>query len=212
MKRIILLSLALILAGTTYLPARNIPGDTVINTNKEKIRIGVKAGGQVSAINNIHHSSHRRVPGLTAGIVMQIPLQKTGFTRFFFAPELLYSQRGEKGQPWNIQQKEKFYHDYLSLPLLFRYYPDRHRSFFLESGPELSYAIHQQNTDKDWSKPNRFDLGAGIGGGWRFGGRKNYEIGARLYVGFLDMHPDTKGWNSNISSALTFTYLFEKYD
>ena len=179
---------------------------------REKTRFGIKVGGQISAIDEIHYESGRRFPGLTVGVVMQMPLQKSDSCRLFFTPELLYSQEGERDKA-NDKYKEddkdvKFYQDYIALPLMIKVYPLKNKLLFVELGPKLSYMISQKNKDKDYAKPNKFDIGLCLGGGVNLGRNDNFEIGARLNYGLLDMYPDIDKRNFNIGGAITLTYLF----
>jgi len=182
---------------------------TIQDTEKyEKIRFGVKLGGQISAVNEIHRGSNKRVPALTIGATMLMPLQKKETCRIFFAPELLYSQGGEKGQANDGSQDVKFYFDYIDLPLLIKGYFMNNKRLFIEFGPKLSYMINHKNEDKDLFESNKFDFGLCLGGGVSLGSYNNFEIGARLNYGLTDIYPDTKSNNNNISGAVIFTYIF----
>ena len=179
---------------------------------REKTRFGVKVGGQISAIDEVHGKSGRRFPGLTLGVVMQMPLQKSDSCRIFFTPELLYSQEGERdntNDKYKGEDKDvKFYHDYIALPLMFKLYPLKNKLLFVELGPKLSYMINQKNKEKDYPKLNKFDIGLCLGGGVNLGRNDNFELGARLNYGLLDVYPDVDKRNYNIGGAITLTYLF----
>jgi len=175
---------------------------------RERIRFGVKLGGQISVISKIHAGSNYRIPGLTIGGAMLMPLQEKDYCQFFFAPELLYSQGGEKGNGNDGSRDVKFYMDYIDLPLMFKLYLINDNLLFVEFGPKPSLRVNYKNRSKDLSKPEKFDFGLCLGGGVSLGFDNNYEIGARLNYGLMDIYPDTKKNNLNISGAVAFTYIF----
>jgi hypothetical protein len=183
-----------------------ISRDTVMYI--DKIRFGIKLGGQISAVDEIHHGSNKRVPGMTIGATLLIPLQKKDTCRIFFAPEILYYQGGENGNDKMGTRNVRFYMDYIDFPLLIKGYFTKDRFLFVELGPKFSYLINHKNKDKDLSESNKFDLGLCLGGGISLGSKNNFDIGARLNYGLLDIYPDTKQRNFNIGGTIMLTYLF----
>ena len=195
--------------------AQNSPQDTVIYNDtimyRELVRFGIKAGGQITAVDEIHYESGRRFPGLTVGATMQIPLQKNDTCRFYLVSELLYSQEGERD---NVVDKIKegrddikFYQDYIVFPLLIKWYFCKKERLFVELGPKLSYMFYHKNKDMDLGKPKKIDFGLCLGGGISFGKDNNLELGARLNWGLVDMYSSVERKNNNICGAVTFTYL-----
>jgi hypothetical protein len=205
MKKLILLSVAALCLNVASAQVNH--QSSVME--KEKVRFGIKAGAQVSKVTDIHFESIRRMPGLTAGITLQIPFLQEDDGRLYFAPELLYSQKGEKEKPRNESEKN-FYHDYLSLPLMLKFYPKHLKSVYVEFGFEPSVMIYMTNKGVDLGEPNKFDLGGCFGAGIHFGQNNNFGLGARLNLGLMDMYPDVKSHNFNMSGSVMLTYLFGK--
>ncbi|MDR2562960.1 MAG: PorT family protein [Prevotellaceae bacterium] len=166
---------------------------------------------EITAIKDIHNGSTpgRRI-GLTVGITEQIPLLQEDDGCLFFAPEILYSQEGERGFVLGMNDKGTFYQDYLALPLMLKFYPKDLKSFYIEYGHKLSYMIYQKSKDIDWAEPNKFDVAACFGMGFNFGSFKNFGLGARFSLGLLDVYPEVKGLNFNIGGAITLSYMFGK--
>ena len=178
------------------------------SVHREKVRFGIKIGGQVSRVDDIHDITKQRIPGLTIGASLKIPLLKEDTCWVFFAPELLYSQEGEKRKTRSDGSIEKFYLDYISVPLMFKGYFAKNQIMFLEFGPEISFLIYHKNKDTDLGKARKFDFGLGIGGGASLGKNNNFEIGARLNLGALDTYRDVEWRNFNIRGAVTLAYIF----
>ena len=168
---------------------------------REKIKFGVKIGGQVTAVNKIHTESKKRFPGLTIGATMKIPLL---YHRLYFAPELMYSQEGEK----NGSIGENFYQDYIAHSILLKGYFGTNNRLFVELGPKLNYMINHKNKEKDLGDCNKYDFGLCFGGGLSLGANNNFEIGARASLGLIDIYPTIKNKNYNIGGAVIFTYFF----
>ena len=169
---------------------------------REKIRFGVKIGGQVTAINKVHVGSNKRFPGLTIGATAQVPLSYW----LFFAPELMYSQEGEKSHAID-GTKTKFFQDYLAHLILLKGYFGGQERLFLELGPKLSYMINSKNKELDFGDYNKYDFGLCLGGGLNLGRNNNFEIGARIYMGLIDIYPYLKHKNINVAGSVTFAYF-----
>ena len=213
MKGKILLNIIICFFANIGVFSQKIPNDSIkISQNsamyRDKILFGIKLGGQISAVDEIHHGSNKRVPGLTIGATLLIPLQNKDTCRIFFAPEILYYQGGEKGNDNMGNRNVRFYMDYIDFPLLIKGYFTKDRFLYMELGPKLSYLINHKNEDKDLSKSDKFDLGLCLGGGISLGSKNIFEIGTRLNYGFLDIYPDTKQRNFNIGGTIMLTYLF----
>ena len=206
MGKRILLSISICFIVNINMFAEKTTQDSVMH--KEKTRFGVKLGGQISAVDEIHNGSNKRVPCLTIGITMLMPLQKGDTCRIYFAPELLYYQGGEKGNDKDGNRDVKFYMDYVELPLLFKRYFWENKLIFVELGPKLSYMINHKNKDKDLAESKKFDIGLCLGGGVNLGTNNNFEIGARLNYGLVDIFPDIEKKNNNVSGTISLTYLF----
>ena len=207
LKFLFFLIFTLTFAGVTTVVAQtNIPDTAVV---KGKVRFGVKLGGQISGVSNIHGGSSKRFPGLTAGVALQIPIPDEETNRFYIVPELIYSQEGEKSRT-NENKSIKFYNDYLSLPIMMRAYTLDNNLFFIEIGPKVSYLIHQKNKGLELTEARKYDVGLCIGGGVNIAGEHKLELGARLNWGLVDIYPDMEGKSKNIGGAISLSYFFGK--
>jgi hypothetical protein len=193
-------------AVTTIYAQTDIPDTVVV---KGKVRFGIKLGGQISGVSNIRGSSNKRFPGLTTGVVIQVPIPDEETNRFCIVSELIYSQEGEKSKT-SENKNIKFYNDYLSLPILMRAYTLDNNLFYIEIGPKISYLIHQKNKRLEPDEARKFDVGLCIGGGINIGGEHKFELGARLNWGLVDIYPNVKDKNKNIGGAIALSYFFGK--
>ena len=207
-KKNFLLCILIIFAANVDIYAQTLYSTDYYSKNKKVVSFGIKAGGQISAVNKIHSNSEKRFPGVLAGVTVQIPLQKSENCRLFFAPELLYSQEGEKNNNTNNVVKEQFFQDYLAHFILLKGYLGNNNILFAEFGPKLSYMINHKNKEIDLNDSDKYDFGLCFGGGINPGKNDNFEIGARLYLGLIDIYPGVNAKNYNMSGAVTFTYLF----
>ena len=176
--------------------------------SKKTVSFGLKAGGQISAVNKIHSNSEMRFPGLVVGATVQIPLQNSTNCRLFLTPELLYSQEGEKNNNIDGSIKQQFFQDYLAHVILLKGYFGNNNLLFAELGSKLSYMINHKNKEIDLGELNKYDFGLCLGGGINPGRNDNFEIGARLCLGLIDIYPGVNAKNNNISGVVIFTYLF----
>ncbi|HCC51639.1 MAG TPA: hypothetical protein DEQ30_05905 [Porphyromonadaceae bacterium] len=205
MKNLFLLIFMLFSAGVPVVCAQTNASDTIVAGNN--VRFGVKLGGQISAVSNIHGGSNKRFPGLTIGASMPILISDEKINRFYVVPELLYSQKGERSRT-NENKQIDYYCDYISLPVLLKAYTLDNDLFYIEIGPEVSYLIHQKNKRLDLGEARKFDVGLCLGGGVNIGGEHKFELGARLNWGLMDIYPDVKGRNNTIGGAIALSYFF----
>ena len=210
-KKLLLLSVVICFLANMDIISQETSNDSIMpidSMHRQKIRFGIKIGGQVSRVDDIHDMTKQRIGGLTVGATMKLPLLKQDSCWVFFAPELLYSQEGEKRKLRSDGSIEKLYLDYISLPLMFKGYFAENQIMFLEFGPELSYLIYHKNKAIDLGEVRKFDFSLGIGGGASFGKNNNFEIGARLNLGLLDSYREVEWNNFNIRGAVTLAYIF----
>jgi len=206
-KNLFFCSVALCLLVISDLSAQ--PGSYTLKYN-DKVRIGLKAGTQLSAVGEIHRNSEIRFPGYLIGAALQIPLIPKYNCPLFITPELLYSSGGEKGMiKGGTSSKDvvNFYQDYITVPVMVKYYI-LNKLLFFESGTSASLLVYRTNKDKDLGNASYFDVGLCLGSGLNFGRRHNMEVGARINYGLLDMYRTVPARNYNISGSATFTIFF----
>jgi len=145
---------------------------------EEGIKIGIKAGINMSTFNgDIAEDSSMR-NGLHFGLVSEIILSD----QFSFQPELLFSAQGYKNDTAGASSKERF--NYINVPLMVKYYA--YDKLSVEFGPQVGFLINADsrsnagNTDID--DQNIVDFGMNLGLGYElkngifFQGRYNLGI------------------------------------
>lgn len=185
-----------------------------------QVDFGGKLGAGMSNMKNIFPDSKARI-GIQAGLVARFQLEYSSFRTFknYIQAELVYSAQGEKNG------KYEQYVDYLTLPVMYKYYlTDNDADFFVEAGPQFSYAINtnlEPYKSHDPSKPhfgsdnnilNKFDVAFNGGIGYSF--QRKFELNLRYSLGLMDTfdykYKDNK---HNRSSFLSFSmiYFFNTY-
>ncbi|MGB1042223.1 MAG: porin family protein [Tenacibaculum sp.] len=128
------------------------------NVNAQKIKFGIKGGINFSEINS---ESINKTTGFNLGFISEIPISE----KFYFQPELLYSDQG--GSSINL--------NYLNLPLMGKYYLTK--EFSIEAGPQVGYLLSAKTNSKNIkSSFNKFDFGANLGLGYKFNNGLNFGV------------------------------------
>ncbi|MCT6869976.1 porin family protein [Apibacter sp.] len=175
------------------------------STLKSQVQFGVKGSLQFTNVRNVHKNSETRAFAPAVGLFAQIPLNDYN-DNWFFKPEIVYSEQGEKdGKDMNV----KFYQTYINVPLMIKFYfsdfffppccrgRDTHE-FFIEAGPQLGYLISQKNKllDKKWyGGVSKLDISAGVGGGISF--LRKHEIGVRYNFGLNDIYKNNNYYSKD---------------
>ena len=175
------------------------------STLKSQVQFGVKGSLQFTNVRNVHKNSETRAFAPAVGLFAQIPLNDYN-DNWFFKPEIVYSEQGEKdGKDMNV----KFYQTYINVPLMIKFYfsdfffppccrgRDTHE-FFIEAGPQLGYLISQKNKllDKKWyGGVSKLDISAGGGGGISF--LRKHEIGVRYNFGLNDIYKNNNYYSKD---------------
>ena len=175
------------------------------STLKSQVQFGVKGSLQFTNVRNVHKNSETRAFAPAVGLFAQIPLNDYN-DNWFFKPEIVYSEQGEKdGKDINV----KFYQTYINVPLMIKFYfsdfffppccrgRDTHE-FFIEAGPQLGYLISQKNKllDKKWyGGVSKLDILAGVGGGISF--LRKHEIGVRYNFGLNDIYKNNNYYSKD---------------
>ena len=120
--------------------------------SREEVKVGIKAGMYYS---NVYSESGEDFvadgkAGLAAGIFVSIPLgQLVGIQ-----PELMYSQKGFKGEVLGLDYKATF--NYLDLPVHLQIKPSE--NFSILAGPQFSYLLSSKYDLGSFSTVNEEDL------------------------------------------------------
>ncbi len=123
--------------------------------------------------------------------------------------ELLYSQQGYEIREGGGTFTQKL--NYINLPLLLKIYPTD--NFFLETGPQLGYAItHKEEFDSNFDlfdtsrefNPNSFDWGVNFGGGIKTD--SGVSFGVRYHLGLGDIYDEGKPKNRVWQFSLGFDF------
>lgn len=153
------------------------------SSNAKKIKIGAKAGLNVSSIKVTDEEETFKTKSRTSfhiGLVAEIPV----LDKFSFQPELVYSAQG--GEITDFEELYKL--DYLNLPLLVKYAVTENISVAI--GPQIGFLLSakQFETDdtdiedmKEYFKGTDFSLNLGVGYTYN-----NMNFGARYNLGFSD--------------------------
>ncbi len=184
-------------------------------------RFGLKGGVNLANIVGDVENTEMRT-SFHVGAVSEIPLAQD----FFFGPEILYSSKGTKTSSTEeilgeqITSETTLKLDYISLPLMFKYYVAD--NFSLDLGPQLGFlmsakqdfetnsaGVTNSGTVDVKDSTSGFDYGLNVGLGYRlesglfFQGR--YNIGLANIYDFSD-DDDAKAQNSVIQFSLGFMF------
>ncbi len=195
------------------------------NSLNAQTRFGVKAGMNRTNIRFYHPLSIPRY-GFQVGGFAYIPLND--IETLYVQPELFYMQHGERNQGDLFNGDyldEKYYIDYIRVPILLKaYLSDRYNAFFVEGGPAFSFKINQttasnQSTPtylsdygEDGDKVAPFDFSVSLGIGFSY--ERQWEIDLRYSFGITDVYPEAVGenqarTNNSHSLGVTLAYIFD---
>ncbi|SFC81082.1 porin family protein [Algibacter pectinivorans] len=121
--------------------------------------------------------------------------------------EFLYSQQGYELQDSSGTFTQKL--DYINLPLSLKLYPTK--SFFLEAGPQVGYAIsHKEEFEGTFFEtsqefePNNFDWGVNFGGGFK--SDSGVSLSVRYHLGMGDIYDEGNPQNRVWQISLGFDF------
>jgi hypothetical protein len=122
------------------------------------VRFGLKAGATLSTIAGPGTNGEPKVSPLlggVGGVFATVPIGSA--QRWFFQPELLYSQQGHKLSHPETEYEATFRDGYLKLPLLLGV---THGGFFAALGPQVGYLV---NSRRRFQSQNFSQTGAPLG-------------------------------------------------
>lgn len=164
-----------------------------------KLGIGVKAGFNFSTVSqgNLKAAPDART-SIYIGVHYEIPVIEDVIS---IQPELLYSQQGfEKRYTSSGERQKSMYKvNYISVPILARYYVIR--GFSLEAGPKLSYKLNQKfdraETDTELLTLNDAnDLDFGFVAGISFEFDNGFFINGRFNSSFTEIFERSEAKNT----------------
>ncbi|AMR27926.1 hypothetical protein A0257_13060 [Hymenobacter psoromatis] len=147
------------------------------------VRFGLKAGATLSTITGPGTSDYPVSPlvGGVGGVFATVPLGTA--QRWFFQPELLYSQQGYRFNHSATDYKSSLRSDFIKLPLLLGF---THGGFFAVVGPQVGYLVHARNVFRfhDYSNTTGFspDITENVNTDLRF--YQRWEFSAVAAVGY----------------------------
>lgn len=189
----------------------------------EDTRFGISAGGNYSAVRNVHRPSGRRI-GFHAGILALIPADEDN--QYYIQPEVKYYQAGETG--YNREEggdkDTKYYNDYLGIPIYIKaYFSEAESEFFGLLGPRFSFLINQKEEAIPQAYPEysknqngkaaffNFGIGAGIG----YSYKRKWELFLKYDLGLSNTYPDMYKVDGILKKRseqalnITLSYIFD---
>lgn len=196
---------------------------TAERTQTSAIRFGATANVHHSSIKGIHdYSKGRTAAGI--GAFVQIPLNIKKSTeekenQLFIQPQLEYTMDGEKAKPEG-KETQKFYYDYLSLPIFVKYYFDFNKdaaenNWFAAIGPQFGYAVNTKTEGNLYTLQdvlaekslNKFNFGLVVSGGYRI--NNDFEAFIRYDQGLTKVYKDytaSKTWNYKLGLGVNYFF------
>ncbi|MDR4892062.1 MULTISPECIES: porin family protein [unclassified Chryseobacterium] len=178
MKKIFL-GLALVAGTFAFAQSTSTSTDAATpSTSSSKIKFGLKAGLNVSALS---HMDMKAKTGFYGGIFVNIPVAKD----FAIQPEVLYSAVGAKQKG---DGNAKLNLEYISVPVMFQY--KALPNFYVEAGPQFNFLMGAELKDDVGSlqlknATKSFDFGIGLGAGYNI--TKNIGVNVRYTTGLSDI-------------------------
>lgn len=174
-----------------------------------KLGIGVKAGFNFATVSqgDLKNAPDART-SIYIGVHYEIPIIEDIFS---IQPEVIYSQQGFEKQYTIAQErfKSKYKVDYVTIPVLARYYIVRGFSF--DAGPQFSLRLNDEfvrgETDSEATflqKANTFDIGISAGISFQFD--SGIFINGRYNRGFIEIIEDSKAKNAVIQFGLGYKF------
>jgi hypothetical protein len=147
-------------------------------------QFGIKGGVNMASEGTDEGSTDFRV-GIHVGFFVETQIGRM----VDFQPELLYSMQG--GESDGLQEKL----DYITVPLMFKFYTGQARRFSIDAGPQLGYMVSAKVAADggslslyDYDGLNKLDASLAVGVTYKFDG--GFDLGARFVYGA------TKIWDS----------------
>lgn len=196
MKNTILLSLL-------FFTATLIAQEETIKSKNNTSRFGIKGGYNLASVKTDNDGSTDNRHGFHIGFFGESFIHES----ISIQPELMYSQQGYKIENDLYEFEQRL--NYLNLPIMFKVYPAD--VFFLETGPQIGYAIsHKEEfksgllTTTNSLEPKSFDWGLNFGLGFRE--KSGFSISARYHLGLGKVYEDSDTFNRLIQFSVGFDF------
>ncbi|SEC31129.1 Outer membrane protein beta-barrel domain-containing protein [Tenacibaculum sp. MAR_2009_124] len=168
--------------------------------NAQDVKFGVKAGLNVSTIRLDYMGQDDPDIGSRLGFHGGITLEAKLSDSFSIQPEVLYTQRGAK------IEDATFKVDYISLPVMAKYYPIKGLS--LEVGPEVSFLVNDKVVDNVLGEYNTkidsYDFGINFGFGYQFD--NGLFLQSRYSLGVVDIQDFREMKNGTFQMSLGYQF------
>lgn len=190
MKKLLLITAALFAVSLAF--AQNKPN------------FGVKAGLNIAS-EDVEDASTNPRTGIHLGLFAEWMIGN----KVDFQAELLYSMQGGKYKYSSTTYTDKL--DYITVPLMFKIYVNRNRSFSIDVGPQLGYMISAKYSngstttniyDKD--NMNKFDASLGIGISYKFD--SGFDLGLRFVAGMTKITDTSDHKNSVVQLGAGYRF------
>jgi len=170
--------------------------------NAQEFKLGAKAGVNITTIGGDQTDDVSSRTAFHVGLVAEIVYSD----KFSFQPELLYSAQGYDNdfsktvQTVTSSEKESVKLDYISLPLMAKYFVSK--GFSIEAGPQVGYLIAATREFSENVSGNGFDasetgeedikdrtksIDFGVGLGFDYQLSKGTQIGVRYNLGLSNI-------------------------
>jgi len=140
-------------------------------------RFGIKGGLNSAYLSNDQDAKDARV-GMYLGGFLEFAISN----KVDIQPEIVYSMQGGMGSDITLKL------DYMNIPLIFKFYVNRARTFSIDVGPQLGYMISAKATSggstinlSDYFDLNKIDGAICLGVSYKF--NPNFLINFRTNVG-----------------------------
>jgi hypothetical protein len=171
----------------------------------QHVNIGIKAGLNVSNINNDNGATYDSKAGLNLGLIGHIHLSK----QWALQPELVYSGQGAKFTTAGVESKINL--DYINVPLLLQYMFDN--GFRIQAGPQVGFLVSAKNKTNSNSLDIKSNLkGTDVGLGMGIGYVKpstGFGVDARYNFGLSNINENSEVKSLNRVFQIGVFYLFD---
>ena len=171
--------------------------------NENDGSFGLKGGYNLASVRNSEGNETDQRQGFHVGF-----FGESNINNFLALQiEFTYSQEGYVIENSNFKLTQKI--DYLNLPFMLKLYPTK--TFYLEAGPQIGYAIsHKENIEtflggsESNFDPNSVDWGANVGLGFKT--ETGLILGARYHYGLGKVYEDTNEYNNVLQLSIGFIF------
>lgn len=186
---------------------------TVMGVQAQQVSLGLKAGVNFSSFTG-DDSDMLNLSGRT-GFLIGVTGEIMFTENLGVQPEVLYSSQGAKSDfhldipDFGTLSVDEFKVDYISIPILFKYYPIERLS--LEIGPQMAFKVNSEvegsmgnlsdTADFD-DETESFEFGGAVGLGYEL--PIGLFLQARYVAGFTDVYKDISVKNSVFQLALGY--------